>query len=207
MLDQEGGELKPIVLITTCLECGDGFEYQIHEEGESAYVIGRLNERMRCSSGGPFFVLPQLFLVQYSQEQFDFATIFTFCDSVDERPLSEITAADFAPDPPRPPTWRSLLREATGQDEWEWLRDTQTAVLTQTDPAVPEKITQLLTYLPSDDPDAQPYIEHLTYLLGYFYELSGEEETAVTTYLDLIQQFPTSLWSWLAWARLEPVEN
>ena len=46
-------------------------------------------------------------------------------------------------------------------------------LLNQTDPTVPEKITQLLNYLPSDDPDAQPYIEHLTYLLGYFYELSG----------------------------------
>ena len=48
---------------------------------------------------------------------------------------------------------------------------------------------------------------HLIYLLGLSYELSGAEETAVATYLDLIQQFPTSPWSWLAWARLEPVEN
>lgn len=30
-------------------------------------------------------------------------------------------------------------------------------------------------------------------------------ETAVPTYLDLIQRYPTSPWSWLAWARLEPV--
>ncbi len=29
-------------------------------------------------------------------------------------------------------------------------------------------------------------------------------ETAVATYLDLIQQAPSSPWSWLAWARLEP---
>jgi hypothetical protein len=47
----------------------------------------------------------------------------------------------------------------------------------------------------------------LMYLLGLDYELSGEEETAVATYLDLIQHYPTSPWSWLAWARLEPVEN
>ncbi len=67
------------------------------------------------------------------------------------------------------------------------------------------RITQLLNYLPTDDPNAQSYIEHVTYLLGYFYELSGDEETAVSTYLDLIQQYPTSPWSWLAWARLEPV--
>ena len=81
------------------------------------------------------------------------------------------------------------------------------SILAQTDPTIPEKITQLLNYLPTDDPDAQPYIEHLTYLLGYFYELSGDEENAVSTYLELIQQYPTSPWSWLAWARLEPVEG
>jgi hypothetical protein len=88
----------------------------------------------------------------------------------------------------------------------DYLEELQTAVLNQTDPTIPEKITQLLSYLPADDPDAQPYTEHLTYLLGYFYELNGEGETAVNTYLDLIQRFPTSPWSWLAWARLEPVE-
>lgn len=80
-------------------------------------------------------------------------------------------------------------------------------LLNQTDLTIPEKITQLLNYLPTDNPDAQPYIEHLTYLLGYFYELSGEEETAVSTYLGLIQQYPTSPWSWLAWARLESVAD
>ncbi len=48
---------------------------------------------------------------------------------------------------------------------------------------------------------------HLLYLLGLDYELNSEEETAVLTYLDLIQHYPTSPWSWLAWARLEPVEN
>ena len=48
---------------------------------------------------------------------------------------------------------------------------------------------------------------HLIYLLGLNYELSGDEETAVSTYVDLIQRYPTSPWSWLAWARLEPVEG
>lgn len=46
---------------------------------------------------------------------------------------------------------------------------------------------------------------HLLYLLGLNYELSGDEENAVSIYLELIQQYPTSPWSWLAWARLEPV--
>ncbi|HRQ39849.1 MAG TPA: hypothetical protein PLD25_18230 [Chloroflexota bacterium] len=42
--------------------------------------------------------------------------------------------------------------------------------------------------------------------MGYYYELSGDEATAVSTYLTLIQQAPSSPWAWLAWARLEPVE-
>ncbi len=32
-------------------------------------------------------------------------------------------------------------------------------------------------------------------------------ETAVSHYTTLIQQAPDSPWSWLAWARLAPVEN
>ncbi len=205
VLDQTGEELKPIVLTTTCLECGDRFEYQVRDEGEISYIIGRLNKNIRCLPDGPLNMLLQPFLVQYDQKQFDLDTIFTFCEYVDERPLAEMTPADFAPALTGPPTWRSLLREAIGKDEWEWMRGIQTAVLNRTDPTVPEKIIQLLNYLPSDDPDAQPYIEHLTYLLGYFYELNGDEETAVSTYVDLIQQYPTSPWSWLAWARLEPI--
>jgi hypothetical protein len=129
----------------------------------------------------------------------------------DEQPdLKNLPPEFFNPDADQPatmpPSWENL---AGFLDEPKYIGDyiegLTESVLTQTDPTVPEKITQLLNYLPSDDPDARPYIEHLTYLLGYFYELSGDEETAVTTYLDLIQQYPTSPWSWLAWARLEPV--
>ena len=38
-------------------------------------------------------------------------------------------------------------------------------------------------------------------------ETIGGVETAVSTYLTLIQQAPNSPWSWLAWARLAPIEN
>jgi len=81
----------------------------------------------------------------------------------------------------------------------------KSAVLAHSAPNIPNQIFDLLDYFPANDPDAQPYIQHLTYLLGYYYELRGEEETAVTTYLTLISQYPTSPWAWLAWARLEPV--
>ena len=120
----------------------------------------------------------------------------------------EITAYELKASTLASISWRQLEGLDVAEDSvYIYTGKLQTAVLTQTDPTVPEKITQLLNYLPADDPDAQPYIEHLTYLLGYFYELRGYEENAVNTYLNLIQQYPTSPWSWLAWARLEPVEN
>ena len=64
----------------------------------------------------------------------------------------------------------------------------------------------LLSRLP-DDEEVEPLRRQLLFLRGYYYELAGEAETAVSHYLNLIQQAPDSPWSWLAWARLEPVEG
>ncbi|KAA3662963.1 MAG: tetratricopeptide repeat-containing protein [Chloroflexi bacterium] len=61
----------------------------------------------------------------------------------------------------------------------------------------------LLSRLP-DDAEVEPLRHQLLFLRGYHYELSGEEETAVSHYTTLIQQAPDSPWSWLAWARLKP---
>jgi hypothetical protein len=106
------------------------------------------------------------------------------------------------------PEWKTLDNFlATDQSLYTYSQELQTAVLTQPNPDIATKITDLLAYLPNDDPEAQPYIEHHTYLLGYHYELRGDAANAVTTYLTLIQQAPTSPWSWLAWARLEPAPS
>ncbi len=123
--------------------------------------------------------------------------------------IDDITEAHFSSNPLPAALASNPLDDypATNLPLHEYAQELQTAVLTQTDPDISTKITDLLNYLPSDDPEAQPYREHLTYLLGYHYELSGKEEEAVAIYLDLIQQHPSSPWSWLAWARLEPVEN
>jgi hypothetical protein len=107
----------------------------------------------------------------------------------DEQPdLKNLPPEFFNPDAAQPatmpPSWENL---AGFLDEPKYIGDyidgLTESVLTQTDPTVPEKITQLLNYLPSDDPDAQPYIEHLTYLLGYFYELrwGGRKRPSVPT--------------------------
>ncbi len=82
------------------------------------------------------------------------------------------------------------------------------AVWSQTDAdTIVNEINALLDYLPQNNPEAELYAHRLTYLLGYHYELSGDEEAAVSTYLDLIQQIPDSIWAWLAWSRLEVVED
>ncbi|MBK8903239.1 MAG: hypothetical protein IPM53_18785 [Anaerolineaceae bacterium] len=146
-----------------------------------------------------------IILVENVVNEFTQVASFTSYEAVN---LSELTQSHFGlGQPVKPdPFWVQLEDLDVDADYLtDYLEELQTAVLTQTDPTVPEKITQLLNYLPTDDLEAQPYIEHLTYLLGYFYELSGDGETAVSTYLDLIQRYPTSPWSWLAWARLEPV--
>ncbi|MCA9933658.1 MAG: tetratricopeptide repeat protein [Ardenticatenaceae bacterium] len=207
LLDQIDGGLKPIIFTTACFECKEGFEYEIRNDNGQFYIIGRLSQEDQCT-GGSMPIVSHPFLVQFENEQFGFDILLSYCDvgSVDKRPLTEITKADFATRPTNSPTWRRILLQATGHlSEWGLVAEIQTAVLTQSDPDIPEKIANLLTYLPADDAEVQPYIQHLTYLLGYYYELSGEEETAVATYLTLIHQYPTSPWAWLAWARLEPV--
>ena len=126
----------------------------------------------------------------------------------DEEPiLQDLDRNYFDLDRPEdiPPKWKDL-EDFLEEPEYisTYIETLVDAVLTQSDPDIASKITDLLAYLPPDDPETQPYIEHLTYLLGYHYELSGDDETAVTTYLSLIRQAPNSPWSWLAWARLEP---
>jgi hypothetical protein len=70
-------------------------------------------------------------------------------------------------------------------------------------PYLQDVLQRTLDRMRAEESFFQP--SHFLYLLGLNYELSGDAETAVSTYFDLIQQFPTSPWSWLAWARLEPV--
>ena len=152
----------------------------------------------------------ELLLLELSQttmmHDFSFLKSFSYFNLLT---INDVGADDFQllPSYQQKISWKTLADfPQTDTYLLDYLYQLQTAVLTQSDPAIPTKITDLLAYLPTDDPEAQPYREHLTYLLGYHYELSGEEEEAVNTYLDLIQQAPSSPWSWLAWARLEPVE-
>lgn len=158
---------------------------------------------LKGNSGEDF--LYQLEVLQSSGTTFESIAWKIFTEE-DMPSLDEITSSTFDLD--GPPNWR-LLETFPTEDGYlkDYVSELQTAVLAQTDPTIPTQITDLLDYLPTDDPEARPYREHLTYLLGYHYELSGDAETAVSTYLSLIQLAATSPWAWLAWARLEPVTS
>ena len=81
-------------------------------------------------------------------------------------------------------------------------------VLSQTNLATTRAIIQdLISQIPEDDKGGELASFRLMYLIGLSFEMSGEEENAVNTYLNLIRQAPASPWSWLAWARLEPVDS
>ena len=98
-------------------------------------------------------------------------------------------------------------------DEQTWvfthrIDDLKDQVLSQTNLSrTRAQIQDLISQIPDGDKGGELASIRLLYLIGLSYELSGDEETAVSTYLDLIQQAPTSPWSWLAWARLEPAED
>lgn len=111
--------------------------------------------------------------------------------------------------PGRGPYWYFLRNFPITTDSspiMYYLDDLQSAVLEQSRPqTIPDEIMACLDYLPTDDWDVQQLRYRLLFLLGYNYELAGETEEAIAVYLSLIQQAPQSPWSWLAWARLEPV--
>lgn len=76
-------------------------------------------------------------------------------------------------------------------------------VLANTQPEQAQvKIKSILDSLPANDSAADILRERLIYLSGYSYELQGNNENALATYLSLIKLNPQSLWSGLAESRL-----
>jgi hypothetical protein len=74
-------------------------------------------------------------------------------------------------------------------------------------PDIQNELSPLMNALPADTTSHQMMLNRLLYMSGLAYELDGKEAQAVSTYLSLIQQAPDSPWAWLAWARLEPIED
>lgn len=103
------------------------------------------------------------------------------------------------------PAWAKFQAGPQGQsttllndvDELEKL------VLTNTQPTQAQaEIKTILASLPENDSAADILRERLLYLSGYSYELQGDQEKAIGVYLNLIKEYPQSLWSKLAQSRL-----
>ncbi len=169
-------------------------------------VVAILANELPCSSAESPSIRATLKLLYTKDSSAEFSPAYSDCNNdISFEPKAINT--DYFRRRELIPMWKTLSDfTATESILWQYVAELDTAVFTQTDPNIVAKITELLNYLPSNDPEAQPYREHLTYLLGYHYELSGDENHAITVYLDLIQQAPSSPWSWLAWARLEPIK-
>ena len=115
-------------------------------------------------------------------------------------------------DPPVWPTnaeWSDMLRAATqAQATQEAEPEVLSAIFEGADPAETRAaLTQIRDDLPGADPASLLYRQRLTYLIGLSYELEGQKELAVATYLQVILANPDSLWSHLAAIHLAPVEQ
>ena len=109
------------------------------------------------------------------------------------------------------PDWFYLPEyiEDTGQQKTvlALISELERATLSQTDTKiVADGISNLMESLPAGDPAAQLLLARLHYILGFNYELSGQEESAVDIYLSLIEKYPQSLWSQYAKIRIQPVK-
>jgi hypothetical protein len=115
-------------------------------------------------------------------------------------------------DPPVWPTnaeWSDMLRAASrAQGTQEAEPEVLSAIFEGADPAETRAaLTQIRDDLPGADPASLLYRQRLTYLIGLSYELEGQNELAVATFLQVILANPDSLWSSLAAIHLAPVEQ
>lgn len=114
-------------------------------------------------------------------------------------------------DPPIWPTyseWNDMLVAAhQAQFQIEAEPESLTALFEGADPAETRAaLTQILDDLHGTDPSTLLYRQRLMYLVGLSYELEGQADLAVATYIHVIIANPGSLWSALAACNLAPVE-
>jgi hypothetical protein len=131
-----------------------------------------------------------------------FITLINECSNCDL-----VSDWDIQAEVPSPPAWVTLqgypVYLQDDQDIFDYAALQKQRVIAQTDlDATRSEILRLLEYLPGNDSSADLMQGYLRFLLGFSYELKGENEKAVAAYLELIQTAPNTPWSWLAWTRL-----
>lgn len=175
-----------------CLPNSEDYNLMIiYINGQHEYSF--LNRYLSCYSEPPFDI-------QTEQGKQGFVESVTECD-----PCSTFDGIYRQP----PPDWVSLegfLEEPRSDaDIFDFCRELLFRVADEQDrTSVRAEIHDLIGFLPSDEPAVGVLLPELIYYIGLSYELDGEEAKAVEAYLDLIQEYPESPWSWLAWSRLEP---
>jgi tetratricopeptide (TPR) repeat protein len=90
-------------------------------------------------------------------------------------------------------------------DIMDFVRALEDLIISRRDPIkAVSKLDTIASALPPDDPSAKLLLNRLYYLRGLNYELGGQGELAVKTYLKLIEISPESIWSQYAKLRLQP---
>lgn len=135
-------------------------------------------------------------------------------DLTDPTHIAEVVALLDAPDPQEvesesEPAWMQLEGFAGNAPEdmslLAYVEQLQADTLARRLPlGTQQAITALIAYLPADDPQAQRVAVRLRYLSGLGYELAGDAPAALDAYAVVLAQAPSSLWAWLAWARVGP---
>jgi hypothetical protein len=104
--------------------------------------------------------------------------------------------------------WSDMLRSARqAQLQKEAEPEVLSALFEGADPARTRiELTKLLDDAQGADPSTLLYRQRLMYLVGLSYELEGQADLAVATYIQVILANPDSLWSALAACNLSPAE-
>lgn len=72
---------------------------------------------------------------------------------------------------------------------------------------IDQKTKIMMSFMSSDSPGEQRISQRMLYFTGIYYELNGQADQATAVYERLVQTWPDSIWSWLAWARLKPASG
>lgn len=181
-------------------------QYDITNDGRQDTIV-RLKEDS-SSYYAPSETVENFYLVDKVNGEFEIIAEADFYENPPDIEGLDLSHFNYEQTSSETINWRALEEfETESLYIGSYIAELTTLVLNQRDDDISIKINELLNYIPKDDPEASPYIEQLTLLLGYYYELNNDEEMAVNIYLDLIRQAPTSPWSFLAWAHLQPANE
>jgi hypothetical protein len=89
------------------------------------------------------------------------------------------------------------------RDFWHGLDGILDEILTNPGQVPPDaKTAAVLNWVSPTAPGGERIIQRMFYFTAFYYEKNGDNDKAATIYKQLIHNWPDSIWSWLAWARI-----